>query len=213
MAVYSETADLVEFCSFDDAGVDTRTPLAERTGHVFHGLIPGAGIGTRYGLRLHGPWNPANGLRHNALKVLLDPHVRAVEGAYAWAQEMFRHDQNNPEHLDPSDSAGFTPRCVITDPDLDWTGDSAPLTQLSNTVIYEVHVKGFTQTHPDVPDNIRGTYAGLSSPAALTHFTELGVTAMELMPVQQLVQDSHLEEKTPHTTTSYNDECPGPDPM
>ncbi|TFB91774.1 MULTISPECIES: hypothetical protein [Cryobacterium] len=102
---------------------------------------------------------------------------------------------------------------MITDPDLDWTGDSAPLTQLSNTVIYEVHVKGFTQTHPDVPDNIRGTYAGLSSPAALTHFTELGVTAMELMPVQQLVQDSHLEEKTPHTTTSYNDECPGPDPM
>ncbi|TFB88358.1 glycogen debranching protein GlgX [Cryobacterium algoricola] len=204
MAVYSESADLVEFCSFDDTGAETRTPLAERTGHVFHGLIPGAGIGTRYGLRVHGPWEPANGLRHNAHKLLLDPHARALEGAYAWGQEVFGHDQDNPEAMDESDSAGFTPRCVVTDPDFDWADDSAPLTPLSNTVIYEVHVKGFTQTHPDVPENIRGTYAGLASPAALAHFTELGATAVELMPVQQFVQDSHLVEKGLRNYWGYN---------
>jgi isoamylase len=204
MAVYSETADLVEFCSFDDTGAETRTPLTERTGHVFHGLVPGAGIGTRYGLRVHGPWDPAQGLRHNAHKVLLDPHAHAVAGAYAWGQEVFGHDQDNPEDVDESDSAEFTPRCVITDPDFDWEGDSAPLTPLSNTVIYEVHVKGFTQTHPDVPDNIRGTYAGLASPAAISYLTELGVTAVELMPVQQFVQDSHLEEKGLRNYWGYN---------
>jgi len=204
MAVYSETADTVEFCSFDETGSEIRTRLTERTGHVFHGIVPGAGVGTRYGLRVHGPWDPANGLRHNGNKLLLDPHATAVEGGYTWGQEVFGHDQANPLELDDSDSAGFTPRCVITDPAFDWEGDSAPLTPLSTSVIYEVHVKGFTQTHPDVPEELRGSYAGLASPAAIKHFTDLGVTAIELLPVQQFVQDSHLEEKGLRNYWGYN---------
>ena len=204
MAVYSETADSVEFCSFDENGQETRTPLTERTGHVFHGIVPGAGIGTRYGLRVHGPWDPANGVRHNAHKLLLDPHASAVEGDYAWGQEVFGHDQQNPLELDSSDSAGCTPRCVITDPAFDWADDTAPRTPLAASVIYEVHVKGFTQTHPDVPEDLRGTYAGLASPAAIKHFTDLGVTAVELIPVQQFVQDSHLQEKGLANFWGYN---------
>ena len=124
MAVYSETADSIEFCAFDETGTETRTILTERTGHVFHGIVPGAGVGTRYGLRVHGPWDPANGLRHNARKLLLDPHATAVEGEYAWGQAVFGHDQQNPQEMDSSDSAGSTPRCVITDPPS--TGPTTP---------------------------------------------------------------------------------------
>ncbi|ANP74653.1 glycogen debranching protein GlgX [Cryobacterium arcticum] len=204
MAVYSETADSIEFCVFDEDGTETRTPLTKRTGHVFHGIVPGAGVGTRYGLRVHGPWDPANGVRHNPNKLLLDPHATAVSGEYTWGQEVFGHDQQNPLELDTSDSAGHTPLCVITDPAFDWADDAAPLTPLAESVIYEVHVKGFTQTHPDVPEDIRGTYAGLASPAAIKHFTDLGVTAVELIPVQQFVQDSHLEEKGLRNYWGYN---------
>jgi len=204
MAVYSETADMIEFCVFDENGTETRTALTKRTGHVFHGIVPGAGVGTRYGLRVHGPWDPANGVRHNPNKLLLDPHATAVSGDYTWGQEVFGHDQQNPLELDTSDSAGHTPLCVITDPAFDWADDAAPLTPLAESVIYEVHVKGFTQTHPDVPEDIRGTYAGLASPAAIKHFTDLGVTAVELIPVQQFVQDSHLEEKGLRNYWGYN---------
>ncbi|TFD93477.1 glycogen debranching protein GlgX [Cryobacterium lactosi] len=204
MAVYSETADSIDFCVFDDDGTETRTALTQRTGHVFHGIVPGAAVGTRYGLRVHGPWDPANGLRHNGNKLLLDPHATAVSGGYSWGQEVFGHDQQNPDEMDTSDSAGRTPLCVITDPAFDWADDAAPLTPLAESVIYEVHVKGFTQTHPDVPEDIRGTYAGLASPAAIKHFTDLGVTAVELIPVQQFVQDSHLEEKGLRNYWGYN---------
>jgi isoamylase len=204
MAVYSETADLVEFCSFDESGTETRTPLTQRTGHVFHGIVPGAGISTRYGLRVHGPWDPATGRRHNGKKLLLDPHARAIEGKYTWGQEVFGHDQNRPSDLDPTDSAGYTPYSVIPDPSFDWGDDASPLTPLSESVIYELHVKGFTQTHPDVPEEIRGTYAGLASPAAIKHLTDLGVTAVELLPVQHFVQDSHLEEKELRNYWGYN---------
>ncbi|WP_130176234.1 glycogen debranching protein GlgX [Cryobacterium sp. SO1] len=204
MAVYSETADSVEFCVFDDDGTETRTALTQRTGHVFHGIVPGAAVGTRYGLRVHGPWDPANGLRHNPHKLLLDPHATAVSGDYSWGQEVFGHDQQNPDEMDTSDSAGRTPLCVITDPAFDWDDDAAPLTPLAESVIYEVHVKGFTQTHPDVPEDIRGSYAGLASPAAIKHLTDLGATAVELIPVQQFVQDSHLEEKGLRNYWGYN---------
>ena len=204
MAVYSETADRIEFCVFADDGTETRTALSQRTGHVFHGIVPGAQVGTRYGLRVHGPWDPANGLRHNPHKLLLDPHATAVTGDYTWGQEVFGHDQQNPDAMDPSDSAGRTPLCVITDPAFDWADDTAPLTPLAESVIYEVHVKGFTQTHPDVPEDLRGTYAGLASPAAIKHFTDLGVSAVELIPVQQFVQDSHLEEKGLRNYWGYN---------
>ena len=203
-ALYSETADAVDFCVFDEHGSEQAHRLTERTGHVFHGIVDGAGVGTRYGLRVHGSWDPANGLRHNAHKLLLDPHATAIEGQFDWGQTVFGHDQLQPDRMDESDSAGATPRSVIADPGFDWSGDAAPRIPLAESVIYETHVKGFTHLHPDIPEDIRGTYAGLGHPAAIKHFTDLGVTAVELMPVQQFVQDSHLLEKGLRNYWGYN---------
>ncbi len=205
-AIYSETADSVDFCTFDesDESGETRTTLAERTGHVFHGTVTNVAPGTRYGIRVAGAWDPANGLRHNPNKLLLDPYARAVEGQYTWGQEVFAHDQGDPARLDDSDSAPFTPRSVVVDPTFDWAGDVGPATPLAETVIYEVHVKGFTQLHPDVPEEIRGSYAGLAHPAAIKHLTDLGVTAVELLPVHQFVHDSHLQEKGLRNYWGYN---------
>jgi isoamylase len=202
-AVYSETADKVEVCVFDPDGGESRTALSERTGHVFHGFVD-AKVGSHYGLRVHGEWNPAAGLRHNPHKVLLDPHARAISGEYTWGQSVFGHDMNDPEIMDEHDSAGATPLGVITDASFDWAGDEAPKTLLSETVIYEVHVKGFTKQHPDVPAEIQGTYAGLGHPAAIKHLTDLGITAVELLPVHQFVQDSHLIEKGLRNYWGYN---------
>ncbi|WP_066039608.1 glycogen debranching protein GlgX [Herbiconiux solani] len=207
LAIYSETADSVYACTFDESGSETRLRLSERTGHVFHGFVDGAGVGTRYGIRVDGPWDPARGLRHNVNKLLLDPHATAIEGAYDWAadnQAFFGHDLDDPETRNDTDSAPVTPRCVITDASFDWGDDRAPRRLLSETVVYETHVKGFTMQHPDVPEEIRGTYAGLAHPAALKHFTDLGVTAVELLPVHQFVQDSHLEEKGLRNYWGYN---------
>jgi isoamylase len=201
-AIYSETADAIYFCIFDDD--ERRILLEERTGHVFHGFIPGVVAGTHYGIRVDGRWAPAEGLRHNVHKLLLDPHATAVSGEYDWGQAVFSHDLDDPETMDESDSAAATPRSVVTDRDFDWGDDVAPSTPLSETVIYETHVKGFTQLHPDVPDDARGTYRGLASPAAIDYLTGLGVTAVELMPVHQFVQDSHLEEKGLRNYWGYN---------
>jgi glycogen operon protein len=203
-AVYSETADFIEVCVFDEHGTESRTTLPSRTGHVFHGIVPDLGVGTRYGLRVHGEWNPAAGLRHNPHKLLLDPHATAIEGEYQWGQAVFGHDMDDPEKLDEVDSAGSTPLCVITDPAFDWAGDVAPRTHASETIVYEVHVKGFTQLNPDVPEEIRGTYAGLAHPASIAYLTDLGVTAVELLPSQQFVQDSHLVEKGLRNYWGYN---------
>ena len=119
VAVYSATADLVEFCVFDDGGQERRTPLTERTGHVFHGLVPDVGPGTRYALRVHGAWDPKAGVRHNPNKLLLDPHATAISGDYTWGQAVFAHDMNNPEDMDDTDGAGSTPLCVVTADDFD----------------------------------------------------------------------------------------------
>ncbi|SDJ47488.1 glycogen operon protein [Frankineae bacterium MT45] len=204
VAVYSATADAIEFCVFSDDGHEHRTQLGERTGHVFHGFVADVVAGTRYGLRVQGEWNPKAGLRHNPNKLLLDPHATAISGDYTWGQSVFGHDMNNPEVMDESDSAGSTPLCVVTADDFDWADDEHPLTPLSETVIYETHVKGFTQLHPDIPENIRGTYAGLAHPAAIKYLTDLGVTAIELCPVHQFVQDSHLLEKGLRNYWGYN---------
>jgi glycogen operon protein len=212
-AVYSETADAVFVCLFGDgggsggSGAETRVQLTERTGHVFHGIVEGAGIGTRYGIRVDGAWNPEGGLRHNVNKLLLDPYATAIEGGYDWAadnQAAFGHDLNDPETRDDTDSAPVTPRCVIAPRDFDWGGDVAPRIPLADTIVYETHVLGFTKLHPEVPEQIRGTYTGLAHPAALKHFTDLGVTAVELMPVHQFVQDSHLLEKGLRNYWGYN---------
>ncbi|VXC24323.1 MULTISPECIES: glycogen debranching protein GlgX [unclassified Pseudoclavibacter] len=203
-ALYSETADSVDVCTFDESGAETRTRLEHRTGHVFHGFVDELQVGSRYGLRVDGPWDPERGLRHNVNKLLLDPHATAIEGQYAWSQSVFGHDMNEPERRDDSDSAGSVPLSVVADPSFDWGDDASPRVPLDKTVVYEVHVKGFTQLHPEVPEEIRGTYAGLAHPAAIKHLVDLGVTSVELLPVQQFVQDSHLEEKGLRNYWGYN---------
>nr|WP_205707000.1 glycogen debranching protein GlgX [Kineococcus vitellinus] len=203
VAVYSETADAVDVAVFDDAGRETRHRLTERSGHVFHGTVPG-GVGTRYGLRVHGEWEPAEGRRHNSAKLLLDPYARAVEGQWGSGEETFGHRFADPLQRNDDDSAPSVPRGVVVEESFDWGDDRAPRTPLEDSVVYEVHVKGFTKTHPDVPEEIRGTYAGLAHPAAVEHLTALGVTAVELLPVHQFVQDSHLSEKGLRNYWGYN---------
>ena len=208
-AVYSETADAVFFCVFDEDGDENRVELAERTGHVFHGFVDGVGVGTRYGIRVDGAWDPEAGLRHNVDKLLLDPHATAIEGGYDWGPTASRSSattSNEPQTaMNDSDSAPFMPALRRHRPTRS-TGRAtgARCTPLDETVIYETHVKGFTKLHPDVPEEIRGTYAGLAHPAAIKHLTDLGVTRVELLPVHQFVQDSHLGEKGLRNYWGYN---------
>ena len=204
VAVFSSSADAVDFCVFDDNGAEHRSPLTRRTAHVFHDFVEGVAAGTRYAVRVHGPWNPAAGLRHNPHKLLLDPHATAVTGEYTWGQPVFGHNMDHPDEMDEADGAGSTPLCVVTADDFDWGQDTPPRTPLDQSVIYEVHVKGFTKLDPDVPEQIRGTYAGLAHPAAIKHLTDLGVTAVELLPVHQFVQDSHLQDKGLSNYWGYN---------
>ena len=204
VAVASEIADAVEVCLFDPDGSERRVELPERTAHVFRGFLPGVGPGQRYGLRVHGPWNPSEGLRCNPSKLLLDPHATAIEGHVRWGQEVFGHRFDDPCEPDGSDSAASMPRCVVTDSAFDWAGDRPPGISLDETIIYETHVKGITYCHPDVPERLRGTYAGLAHPVVVEYLLGLGVTAVELLPVHHFVQDSHLIDRGLRNYWGYN---------
>ena len=207
VAVSSEVADAVEICLFGTggaAGDEVRVELPERTAHVWHGFLPGVGVGQRYGLRVHGPWNPGDGLRCNGAKLLLDPHATAIDGRVRWGEDVFGHLFGDPAAINEADSAASMPRCVVADRAFDWTGDRAPRTPLDETIVYETHVKGLTRCHPDVPQELRGTYAGLAHPAVLEYLVELGVTAVELLPVHHFVQDSHLIERGLRNYWGYN---------
>ena len=203
-AVASEIADAVEVCLFDADGAEKRVELPERTGHVFHGLLPGVGPGQRYGLRVHGPWEPEAGLRCNADKLLIDPWATAVDGEIAWGEEVFAHHYDDGDAYNAADSAASMPRCVVTDRAFEWGDDVAPRVPLAESVVYETHVKGISQRHPEVPPEIAGTYAGLAHPAITGYLTDLGVTAVELLPVHQFVQDSHLLERGLRNYWGYN---------
>ena len=204
VAVQSEIADAVEICLFDEAGKEERVELPERTAHVFHGYIQGVEPGRRYGLRVHGPWDPGQGLRCNPNKLLLDPYAQAVEGQVQWGEEVFGHHFDDPHKLNEADSAARMPKGVILRSDFDWGDDRAPRVPLDETIIYETHVKGLTKRHPAVPEEIRGTYAGMAHPAVIGYLVDLGVTAVELLPVHQFVQDSHLLEKGLRNYWGYN---------
>ena len=170
----------------DTAGVtERRVPLLERAHGWWFGFVPDVRPGQRYNLRVDGPWDPERGLRHNAAKLLLDPYARAIEGEVAWGPEVHGHVVDDTWHGDgelPSqlDSRGHVPRCVVVDDAFDWEGDRPPARSRSETVIYEAHVRNQTVLHPDVPQSLRGTYAGLAHPASVRHLTQLGVTAVEL---------------------------------
>jgi glycogen operon protein len=194
-ALFSEVATRVELCLFDASGNEHHQDLPERTGFVWHGFASGIEPGQRYGYRVHGPWAPEQGHRCNPAKLLLDPYARAIEGLPRWDEAVYPYKMGDELTASGSDSAPFMPRCVVTNPWFDWSDDRPPRTPWHETVVYEVHVKGFTQRHPDVPLEQRGKYAGLGSPAAIQHLQSLGITAVELLPVHQFVHSQYLMDK------------------
>ncbi|MGH8761851.1 MAG: glycogen debranching protein GlgX [Nitrosospira sp.] len=204
-SLFSEVAERVELCLFDDLGVETRTDLPETSGRCWHGYFPGIEPGQRYGFRVHGPWAPEHGHRCNPAKLLLDPYAKGIDGDILWNEAVFPYQFNaGPEVRNDGDSAPFMPKCIVSQPFFDWAGDRLPQRPWHETVIYELHVKGFTAQHPDIPAELRGTYAGLAHSAAIEYLKQLGVTAVELMPVHYFVQDNHLVEKGLRNYWGYN---------
>jgi glycogen operon protein len=206
-SLFSGVAGEVELCLFDDAGRETRFLLPEETADIHHGYLPGVGPGQRYGYRVHGSWDPAAGLRCNPEKLLLDPYGKAVEGAVEWNRSLFGYQAGDESHPARSDSAPSMPKNVVVSPFFDWGNDRPPETPWHKTVVYELHVKGFTMTHPGVPADLRGTYAGLGSPAAIDHLHSLNVTAVELQPVHQFVHDHALVARGLRNYWGYNSIC------
>ncbi|RPK50445.1 Glycogen debranching enzyme [Streptomyces sp. ADI93-02] len=209
-ALWAGGAEAVELCLFDERGTETRLPLTELTHEIWHGFVPGVGAGQRYGYRVHGRWDPWTGARWNAAKLLLDPYARAVDGSFTLPPEVYGHVRDWPEqHVadtvrDDRDSAPYVPKAVVVHDDDDWAEDRRPKTPWADTVIYELHVRGFTRLHPDIPPELRGTYAGLAHPAAIGHLRRLGVTAVELLPVHQFAHEDHLLRRGLHNYWGYN---------
>jgi isoamylase len=208
VSLFSEVAEAVELCVFgddgDDDGDEERIELTEVDVHCWHGYFPDLGPGTSYGYRVHGPWDPQAGLRCNPAKLLLDPYARAIDGDIDWSPACFSHRIDAPLELDGTDSAPHVPRSVVHSPFFDWGNDHLLATPMHETVIYELHVKGFTRLHPEVPNELRGTYAGLAHPAVIEHLLSLGITAVELQPVHHFVHDNHLLERGLRNYWGYN---------
>ncbi|MEQ4208696.1 glycogen debranching protein GlgX [Actinopolymorpha sp. B17G11] len=212
-ALFSEVADAVELCLFDGDGAgdrdsgnvrETRVALTEREGSVWHCYLPRIGPGQRYGFRVQGPYEPVTGHRCNPAKLLLDPYAKAIEGEIDWHESLFSYRFGSPDTLNSADSAAHTMKSIVVNPYFDWQDDRLPRRSYHETVIYEAHVKGLTINHPDIPEVIRGTYAGLAAPAMIDHLQSLGVTAVELMPVHQFVHDSTLVQKGLSNYWGYN---------
>ncbi|MEV7576821.1 MULTISPECIES: glycogen debranching protein GlgX [unclassified Microbacterium] len=203
-ALFSEGAERVELCLFDADGTETRVPLTEVDAFVWHGYLPTVQPGQRYGYRVHGPYDPAQGQRFNPNKLLLDPYAKAVAGEIDWGQSLFGYDFGDPDSRNDDDSASAMAKGVVVSPFFEWGGDRPLKTPYAETVIYEAHVKGLTQRHPEVPEELRGTYAGIAHPAVIEHLQRLGVTALELMPVHQFVNDSVLQDKGLSNYWGYN---------
>jgi isoamylase len=204
-ALFSEVAEYVELCLIDDDGHETRVRLPEVDGFVHHGYLPTIGPGQLYGYRVYGPHDPANGMRCNPSKLLLDPYAKAVAGSNVdWHASLFGYPFGEPEGRNDADSAGHVPMGVVVSPYFDWGNDRHPKTPYNESVIYEAHVRGLTLQHPFVPEEIRGTYAGLAHPVVIEHLKKLGVTAVELMPVHQFVTDHALSERGMRNYWGYN---------
>jgi isoamylase len=207
-ALFSENATGVELCLFDANGHERRIALTERTDQVWHAYLPDLGPGQRYGYRVAGPWAPERGHRFNPAKLLLDPHARRIDGPVDWTDRLAGHRIGPgggamPE-LDDRDSAPDMPKAVVIDLGFAWDGDRQLRTPWEETIIYELHVKGFTRQHPDVPPAVRGTYAGLASEAAIGHLLDLGVTAVELLPVHHHATEGHLVQRGLTNYWGYN---------
>ncbi|HEY7324713.1 MAG TPA: glycogen debranching protein GlgX [Streptosporangiaceae bacterium] len=203
-ALFSEVADRVELCLFDDTGAENRLELTEVDGFVWHCYLPGVGPGQRYAYRVTGPYDPRHGHRCNPAKLLLDPYGKAVDGSVRWDDALLGYRPGAPDQRNDADSAPFMPRNVVVNPYFDWTGDRQLRTPYHQTVIYEAHVRGLTMRHPQVPRDLRGTYSGLASPPVIEHLTRLGVTAIELMPVHQSVPERELTGRGLTNYWGYN---------
>jgi glycogen operon protein len=204
-AVTSTVATGVTLCLFDDNGQETRLELEEYDAGVWHGSVPGIGAGQAYGYRVAGPFDPGRGLRCNPAKLLIDPYARALAGNVRYNPALLGHQAGNPGQPSPADSAPFVPRSLVIDPaDYDWEGDRRLSRPYADSVLYEIHVKGFTARHPDIPPEIRGTYAGLAHPAATGYLRDLGVTAVELLPVHESVPEGFLLDRGLTNYWGYN---------
>jgi isoamylase len=219
-ALFSEVAERVELCLFDEAGdgapgpdgtlrtlgapTETRVELTEVDGFVWHGYLPGIAPGQRYGYRVHGPHDPWRGLRCEPSKLLVDPYGKAVEGDVIWDESLFDYHFANPRRRNTADSARWMPKNVVINPFFDWGNDHAPKIPYHETVIYEAHVRGLTLCHPDVPPPLRGSYAGVAHPSVIGHLQRLGVTAVELMPVHQFIAEQSLVARGLTNYWGYN---------
>ena len=204
--LFSEVAERVELCLFDDSGGnEQRLDMPEAHGYVWHCFLPGIGPGQRYGYRVHGPHDPDAGLRCNPAKLLQDPYAKALDGQVRWDGAVYGYPLGGDDRArNDSDSAPFVPRSVVTNPWFEW-GDDRPLRiPWHETVVYECHVKGLSMRHPEIPPDLRGTYAGLAHPTVVEHLRRLGVTAVELMPVHQFVHDHYLIERGLRNYWGYN---------
>jgi glycogen operon protein len=208
-SIFSEVAARIEVCLFEEDGQERRIELPEIRSFCWHGYVPGVKPGQRYGFRVHGPWDPARGHRCNPHKLLLDPYAKAIEGQVNWGPAVFPFEMDadgsmREDRRSELDSAGHVPLSIVVDDRFDWGDARRPNRPLHQTEIYELHVKGFTARMPDVPPELRGTYAGLAHPAALDHLTRLGVSAVELMPVHQFIHDGHLVSRGLRNYWGYN---------
>jgi isoamylase len=203
-AVFSEVAESVELCLFNDRGRETRVVLPEYDAFVWHGYLPDVSPGQRYGYRVHGPYAPAQGHRCNPNKLLLDPYAKAIEGTIDWDESLFGYPFGSPDARNDADSARHTMTSVVINPFFDWRNDHQLRIPYHESLIYETHVKGMTISHPDIPEKIRGTYAGLAHPVMIDYLTALGITAVELMPVHQFITDSALHDKRLTNYWGYN---------
>jgi isoamylase len=200
-AIFSEHAERVQLCLFDESGEETLVELTNRRALHWHVYLPGIGPGQRYGYRVHGPFDPANGHRFNPAKLLIDPYAKSIEGVVDWSADanVLPYVPNGTEdadlELDDEDDAAAVPKSVVIDDAFVWEADRPPRVPFADTVIYEVHVKGFTKLHPDVREDLRGTYAGLASDPAIAYLKDLGVTAVELLPVHHISDESFLADR------------------
>ncbi|MBV9656093.1 MAG: glycogen debranching protein GlgX [Acetobacteraceae bacterium] len=207
-SLFSAHATKVEVCLFDDSGTTeiARVPLPEYTNEVWHGFLPDARPGTVYGYRVHGPYEPEAGHRFNPNKLLMDPYAKALVGHVKWGPEIFGYqlESGDDTTFDTRDSAGFMAKGRVVDPAFTWGDDRPPATPWEQTLIYEAHVRGYTKLHPDVPEDLRGTFRGLAQPEVIRHMKSIGVTAIELLPVHSFLDDSYLTEKGLKNYWGYN---------
>ncbi len=208
-ALYSENAESVELCLFNSTTGDgeQRIKVKEMTHHIWHCYLPGLKPGQLYGYRVHGPYDPPNGDRFNPNKLLLDPYAKAISGTIQWSDAMFGYEMGHKDQdlsFSTTDSAPNVPKSIVVDPTFNWEDDKPLKIPYHRTIIYETHVKGFTKQHPDIPENIRGTYAGLCHPVTIKYLQELGITAIELMPVHHFITDRYLHDKGLTNYWGYN---------